>query len=98
MAEDEPETVQSLLRNEMANNWIAETGLSIAEVREKLGIAVGELNVVFAPCPGQHRVPSEHKMPSARAPQPANGILALSTQPEDTPWAHTNRCRSGRPL
>ena len=50
MAEDEPETVQSLLRNEIANNWIVETGLSIAEAREKLplGIAVGKLNVVFA--------------------------------------------------
>ena len=48
MSEDEPETVQSLLRNEMANNWVVETGLSIAEAREKwpLGIAVG--NVVFA--------------------------------------------------
>ena len=50
MAEDEPETVQSLLRNEIANNWIVETGLSLAEAREKwpLGIAVGKLNVVFA--------------------------------------------------
>ena len=50
MAEDEPETVQGLLRNEIANNWIVETGLSIAEAREKLplGIAVGKLNVVFA--------------------------------------------------
>ena len=67
MAEDEPETVQGLLRNEIANNWIVETGLSIAEAREKwpLGIGVGKLNVVFAegkepaPCLGQHRVPSE---------------------------------------
>ena len=50
MAEDEPETVQGLLRNEIANNWIVETGLSVAEAREKwpLGIAVGKLNVVFA--------------------------------------------------
>ena len=50
MAEDEPDTVHSLLRNEIANNWIVETGLSIAEAREKwpLGIAVGKLNVVFA--------------------------------------------------
>ena len=31
MAEDEPETVQSLLRNEIANSWIVETGLSLAE-------------------------------------------------------------------
>ena len=81
MAEDEPETVQSLLRNEIANNWIVETGLSIAEARKKLplGIAVGKLNVVLQkgkspPCPGQHRVASEHKMPSARTLQPANGI------------------------
>ena len=80
MAEDEPETVQSLLRNEIANNWIVETGLSIAEAREKwpLAISVGKLNVFLQkerapPCPGQHRVPSEHKMPSARAPQTANG-------------------------
>ena len=50
MAEDEPETVQGLLRNEIANNWIVETSLSIADAREKLplGIAVGKLNVVFA--------------------------------------------------
>ena len=34
MAEDEPETVQSLLRNEIANNWIVETGLSLAEARK----------------------------------------------------------------
>ena len=35
MAEDEPETVQGLLRNEIANNWIVETSLSIADAREK---------------------------------------------------------------
>ena len=50
MAEDEPETVQGLLRNEIANSWIVETSLSIADAREKwpLGIGVGKLNVVFA--------------------------------------------------
>ena len=46
MAEDEPETVQSLLRNEIANNWIVETGLSLAQAQEKLPL--GKLNVVFA--------------------------------------------------
>ena len=35
MAEEEPETVQGLLRNEIANNWIVETSLSIADAREK---------------------------------------------------------------
>ena len=34
MAEDEPETVQGLLRNEIANNWIVETSLSIADARK----------------------------------------------------------------
>ena len=50
MAKDEPETVQGLLRNEIANNWIVETGLCIAEARKTwpLGKAVGKLNVVFA--------------------------------------------------
>ena len=33
MAEDEPETVQGLLRNEIANNWIVETSLEGKEPR-----------------------------------------------------------------
>ena len=36
MAEDEPETVQGLLRNEIANNWIVETSLSIADAQGKM--------------------------------------------------------------
>ena len=80
-------TVQSLLRNEIANNWIIETGLSLAEAWEKLplGIAVGKLNVVFAqgkePCLVLDSVPRQHKVPFTR------GDVALSTQPEDTPGA-----------
>ena len=41
MAEDEPETVQGLLRNEIANNWIVETSLSIADAREKWPLGIG---------------------------------------------------------
>ena len=96
MAKDKPETVQGLLRNEIANNWIVETSLSIADAREKwpLGIAVGKLNVVFAEgkeprlvldsavCQANTRchLPERLSLPMA-------SDLALSTQPEDTPGA-----------
>ena len=106
MAEDEPETVQSLLRNEIANNWIVETGLSIAEAWEKwpLGIAVGKLNVVFAerkePRPvldsAVCQVKTRCHLPE-RLSLPMASDLALSTQPEDTPGAFVGAsidCRS----
>ena len=96
MAEDEPETVQGLLRNEIANNWIVETSLSIAEAREKwpLGIAVGKLNVVFAEGKEPRlvldstvcQVNTRCHLPE-RLSLPMASDLALSTQPEDTPGA-----------
>ena len=45
-----------------------------------------------APCPGQHRVPSEYQMPSTRAPEPARS--RSSWAPALTSKPHTNRCRS----
>ena len=86
-----PETVQGLLRNEIANNWIVETSLSIADAREKwpLGIAVGKLNVVAegkeprlvldsAVC----QVNTRCHLPE-RLSLPMASDLALSTQPEE---------------
>ena len=96
MAEDEPETVQGLLRKEIANNWIVETSLSIADAREKwpLGIAVGKLNVVFAEGKEPRlvldsavcQVNTRCHLPE-RLSLPMASDLALSTQPEDTPGA-----------
>ena len=83
MAEDEPETVQSLLRNE------------IAEARElPLGIAVGKLNVVFAEGKEPRlvldstvcQVNTRCHLPE-RLSLPMASDVALSTQPEDTPGA-----------
>ena len=106
MAED----VQGLLRNEIANNWIVETSLSIAEAREKwpLGIAVGKLNVVFAEGKeprlvldsAVRQVNTRCHLPE-RLSLPMASDLALPTQPEETPGAFigasvTNRCKSAR--
>ena len=72
--------MQGLLRNEIANNWIVETGLSIAEAREKwpLGIAVGKFRFCrrqrAAPCLRQHRVPSEQVRPEE------HGLLLFAFQ------------------
>ena len=96
MAEDEPETVQGLLLKEIANNWIVETSLSIADARKKwpLGIAVGKLNVVFAEGKEPRlvldstvcQVNTRCHLPE-RLSLPMASDLALSTQPEDTPGA-----------
>ena len=83
----------SLLRNEIANNWIVETGLSVAEAREK-GIAVGKINVVFAEGKEPRlvldstvcQVNTRCHLPE-RLSLPMASDLALSTQPEDTPGA-----------
>ena len=84
------ETVQSLLRNEIANNWIVETGLSLAEARKKLplGIAVGKLNVVFAEGKEPRLVLDStvcHVNTRCHLPErlslPMASDLALSTQP-----------------
>ena len=80
----EPETVQSLLRNEIANNWIAETGLS---QKLPLGIAVGKLNVVRLVLDSTVcHVNTRCHLPE-RLSLPMASDRALSTQPEDTPGA-----------
>ena len=94
-----PKTSQKpcdLLRKEIANNWIVETSLSIADAREKrpLGIAVGKLNVVFAEGKEPRlvldstvcQVNTRCHLPE-RLSLPLASDLALSTQPEDTPGA-----------
>ena len=97
MAEDEPETVQGLLRNEIANNWIVETSLSIADAREKwpLGIAVGKLNVAFAESKEPRlvldstvrQVNTRCHLPE-RLSLPMASDLALSTQPRHSRRLH----------
>ena len=81
------------LRNEIANNWIVETGLSIAEARAKLrlGIAIGKLHVVFSRRKEPRlvldstvcQVNTRCHLPE-RLSLPMASDLALSTQPEDT--------------
>ena len=86
MAEDEPETVQGLLRNEIANNWmIVETSLSVADAREKLPLSiVKEPRLVLDSTVCQ--VNTRCHLPE-RLSLPMASDLALSTQPEDTPGA-----------
>ena len=100
MAEDEPETVQGLLRKEIANNWIVETSFSIADAREKLplGIAVGKLNVVFAEGKEPRlvldstvcQVNTRCHLPERHRLQVPSSAPALTLKPR------ANKCRSAR--
>ena len=85
MAKDEPETVQGLLRKEIANNWIVETSLSIADARENVVFAKGkEPRLVLDSTVRQ--VNTRCHLPE-RLGLPMASDLALATQPEDTPGA-----------
>ena len=93
-AEEEPESVQSLLDKEICNNWVVATDLTVAEAQRKLplGVAIGKLNVVFAENKEPRldstvcQVNTRCYLPE-RLSLPMASDLALATQAGDTPGA-----------
>ena len=88
--------MQNLLGKEISNNWVVDTGLTLAEAKEKwpLGVAVGKLNIVFAEGKDPRVVldsavcqANTRCYLSERLSVPMASDVAMSTQPEDMPGA-----------